>query len=109
MVLGFVGIILARNIPTVLAAQVLFGVGLGLIYYSSLFYSMDVGETKGEHGGLHEGAIGAGLFAGPVIAFAALYFWPADPSAGVKAVSGFLILGYLCLIGARFRKQRQPA
>ena len=38
---------------------------IGLIYYSSLFYSMDVGEAKGEHGGLHEAAIGLGICAGP--------------------------------------------
>jgi hypothetical protein len=104
MVVGFVGIILARNVPMVIAAQVLFGLGLGLIYYSSLFYSMDIGETKGEHGGLHEAAIGAGLFAGPVIAFAALHFWPADPSAGVKAVATVLALGYFWLVSLRYRK-----
>ncbi len=40
-------------------AQIAFGISVGLIYYSSLFYSMDVGETKGEHGGLHEAMIGA--------------------------------------------------
>lgn len=104
MAVGFAGIVTASSVAMLVGAQMLFGLGLGLIYYSSLFYSMDVGETKGDHGGLHEGAIGAGLFAGPMIAFAALHIWPLDPDAGIKAVSVVLILGYLWLISLRYRK-----
>jgi MFS family permease len=104
MAAGFGGIVLAGSIAMLVVAQILFGFGLGLIYYSSLFYSMDVGEAKGDHGGLHEGAIGAGLFAGPAIAFAALHLWPDDPDAGIKAVAALLAVGFLWLIYLRFRK-----
>ncbi len=105
MAAGFAGIVTANSVATLIGAQVLFGLGLGLIYYSSLFYSMDVGETKGDHGGLHEGAIGIGLFAGPAIAFTALTLWPADPGAGTKAVSGVLVIGFLWMVRLRFRKR----
>lgn len=106
MVAGFLGIVLAGNLATLLVAQTVFGLALGLIYYSSLFYSMDVGDTKGEHGGLHEGAIGAGIFAGPAIAVAALHFLPDVPDAGVKAVGILLLIGFVVLNWLRWRRQR---
>ena len=57
---AFITILLAPNLPVLVAAQIVFGGAIGLIYYSSLFYSMDSSETKGEHGGIHESAIGLG-------------------------------------------------
>src|SRR2546426_470659 len=56
MIATFVVILLSPNLATLVTAQLAFGLCIGLIYYSSLFYSMDVGETKGEHGGFHEAA-----------------------------------------------------
>ncbi len=67
LVISFAAILLAPNAWVLASAQILFGIALGLIYYSSLFYSMDVGENKGEHGGIHEAAIGFGNGAGPAI------------------------------------------
>jgi hypothetical protein len=64
MMFTFVSILLSPNVPALILAQIGFGFSIGLIYYSSLFYSMDVGETKGEHGGFHEAAIGLGSSAG---------------------------------------------
>jgi len=87
-------------------AQVFFGVAAGLIYYSSLFYSMDVGETKGEHGGLHEAAIGAGVFAGPAVGAASLQFLPRHSNTGVFAVSALLLLGLAGLLVIWWRERR---
>src|SRR6185503_259009 len=103
MVLSFVALLLAPNLGVIVVAQVIFGLAVGLIYYSSLFYSMDVGHTKGEHGGFHEALIGAGLFGGPAIGAAALQFLPATPNAGVWAVGGVLGIGGVALywLGAR--------
>jgi len=76
-----------------------------LIYYSSLFYSMDVGgESQGEHGGLHEAAIGAGVFVGPAVGAAALQFFPMHSNNGVFAVSVLLLIGLGGLIGLRVKK-----
>ena len=105
MVAGFTVILLAPGIPAWLLAQICFGGALGLIYYSSLFYSMDVGETKGEHGGFHEAAIGAGNCAGPAMGAAALYFFPQHVQSGTWAVSGCLILGLAGLIWLRWRRE----
>jgi MFS family permease len=50
----------------VLAALTAMGFAMGLTYCTSIYYSLDYGETKGEHGGLHEAVLGLGVFAGPL-------------------------------------------
>jgi hypothetical protein len=77
-----------------LLAQIAFGAAVGLLYYSSLFYSMDAGAAKGEHGGLHEAFIGAGICSGTAVGAAALQLLPQSPNAGVAAVGGLLLCGF---------------
>jgi predicted MFS family arabinose efflux permease len=111
MLAGFVGllasflaIVLAHSLWIVVVAQLLFGFATGMAYYSSLFYSMDAGDAKGEHGGLHEAAIGAGICGGPLIGALALSYAPNSPNAGVWAVAGLLFVGLLGLLWLRLRK-----
>jgi MFS family permease len=105
LIAGFVLLLLAHQLWLVVASQLLLGFGVGLIYYSSLFYSMDVGgETQGEHGGLHEAAIGIGAFAGPAVGAASLQFLPTHSSNGVFAVSFLLVGGLVGLIALRLKK-----
>src|SRR5262249_33572353 len=104
LIAGFVVILLSPNLWIVITAQLIFGLAVGLIYYSSLFYSMDVGETKGEYGGLHEAAIGVGICAGPAVGAVSLQFLQNHPNAGVYAVSGLLLCGLAGLIGLRLKR-----
>lgn len=104
MVAGFAGILLAPNLETLVGFQIIFGLALSLIYYSSLFYSMDVGEAKGDHAGFHEGMIGLGTGGGPALGAAALYFFPNVHNVGVAAVSGLLTCGLLGLFWLRFKR-----
>jgi predicted MFS family arabinose efflux permease len=102
---SFMLLLLATQLWLVVLAQVFFGFATGLIYYSSLFYSMDVGgETQGEHGGMHEAAVGIGIFAGPAVGAAALQFSPMHSSNGVFAVSILLLAGLGGLIALRIKK-----
>jgi len=105
--LGLVGtfavILLVPHLAVMVAAEIVLGLAIGLIYYSSLFYSMDVGDTKGEHGGLHEAAIGLGNFAGPAVGAASLYFLPQVANASAWAVSGLLLCGLAGLVGIRLK------
>ncbi len=103
MVASFALILLVGNLPLLIASQIVFGLAVGLIYYSSLFYSMDVSETKSEHGGFHEAAIGAGSCAGPAIGAAALHFFPDSPASSAWAVSAMLLLGLGGLVWLRRR------
>jgi len=104
LIASFATIVLAEQLWLVIAAQVFFGFAVGLIYYSSLFYSMDVGDTKGEHGGLHEAAIGIGICVGPAVGAAALQFFPEHPQAGAYAVSALLLAGLVGLIALRWKR-----
>jgi predicted MFS family arabinose efflux permease len=98
LIVSFAAIFMAPNLVVLVVAQVFLGAAIGLIYYSSLFYSMDAGDTKGEHGGIHEAAIGMGNCVGPAIGALSLQFLPQyDNSAGV-AVSLLLLCGFAGLL-----------
>ena len=94
LVVSFAAILIVPSLAAVLAAQVFFGAAIGLIYYSSLFYSMDASDTKSEHGGIHEAAIGAGNCLGPAVGAVSLQFLPHAANAGAIAVSGLLLCGF---------------
>jgi MFS family permease len=104
MILCFGAMLLATGLWILVISQAILGLALGLIYYSSLFYSMDVGETKGEHGGIHEAAIGAGNCGGPAIAAAALLLFPGHPSSGTLAVCLLLLCGWGGLFWLRYKR-----
>ncbi len=93
LIITFAVILLVPNLAILVLAQILFGAALGLIYYSSLFYSMDLSQTKAEHGGIHEAAIGLGNFAGPAVGAASLYLLPQHNQAGAIGVSLLLVVG----------------
>jgi predicted MFS family arabinose efflux permease len=100
---SFFGMLMAPSLLVVAGVQIVFGFAIGLIYYSSLFYSMHVGDTKGEHGGFHESAIGAGIFVGPAIGSSALYLFPGNVNSGAWAVSALLVVGGAVIMMIRLR------
>jgi predicted MFS family arabinose efflux permease len=97
-------ILLAQQLWLVVVAQIFFGLATGLIYYSSLFYSMDVGEASSEHGGLHEAFIGAGICLGPATGALALTLAPQSANAATWAVSALLTVGLGGLVWLRGRR-----
>jgi MFS family permease len=106
MMASFVTVLVANDLWMVVAAQIGLGFALGLIYYSSLYYSMDVGDSKGEHGGFHEAMIGAGSCAGPAIGAAGAYFFPEAPDASTWTPAGLLVVGLVGLMWLRWRGAR---
>jgi hypothetical protein len=64
---------------------------------------MDVGETKGEHGGLHESALGVGIFTGPAIGAVSLRFFPESPNMNALATAVLLGAGLVSLLVMRYR------
>jgi len=103
LVAGFVAVLTAQGLWWLSIGQVAFGFAVGLLYYSSLFYSMDVGEARAEHGGIHEAVMGAGNFVGPGIGAVSLLLAPKSSHAGVWAVGCLLGVGLLMLAGFRLR------
>jgi MFS family permease len=104
MIICFGAMLLASALWVLVISQAVLGLTFGLIYYSALFYSMDVGETKGEHAGIHEAVIGAGNCSGPAIAAAALLLFPAHPSSGTLAVCVLLLCGLGGLFWLRYKR-----
>ena len=108
LVASFAAVLMAPNIAVLVLAEVFFGIAAGLAYYSSLFYSMDVGDAGSEHGGFHEAAIGAGNCAGPAVGAASLYVLPQFPNSGALAVSGLLLVGLAGLLAIWRRGHDTP-
>jgi len=50
-------------------------------------------RRKGEHGGIHEAAIGVGVASGPAVGAASLQFLPQYANGGAIAVSVLLLCG----------------
>ena len=98
LIIVFVIILTAPNLMVLVVAQLFFGAAIGLIYYSSLFYSMDASETKSELGGIHEAAIGLGNFVGPAVGAVSLQYFPGVPHSSTLAVSGLLLCGFGALL-----------
>lgn len=98
MLASFCTIVFAGELWMVVAGQIVFGFATGLIYYSSLFYAMDVGQGSSEHGGWHEAFIGVGICLGTAAGALALQLAPAQPYAGAWAVSGLLVVGLIALL-----------
>jgi MFS family permease len=106
---GFVGVVLAPSTWVLVVAQVALGWASAVLYYSSLFYTMDGSETKGEHGGVHEAFIGCGIFGGPAVS--ALAIWATGSAlAPAWAVGGFLFAGFVVSVVVKVRgTAKRPA
>jgi MFS family permease len=106
MMVSFGVMFLVPHLWALVLSQIVLGPALGLIYFSSLFYSMDVGDTKGEHGGIHEAVIGVGNCVGPAVAAAASRFFPGRPGSGAWAVCLLLAPGLVGLYWLRYKEPK---
>ncbi len=106
MIVSFFGFLMAQSIALLLVAQVGFGLSIGLIYYSSLYYSMNVTENQSANAGLHEAMIGVGLFIGPACGAATLYLVPAAIGVGAWSVGGLLCAGFSGLLFMRHYRKK---
>jgi MFS family permease len=100
-------IIFSATLPLLLLpALVVFGACIGLSYYSSIYYSLDYGDDKGEHGGLHESIIGLGGLLGPLAGVAGAA-WTGRATGAiwfiVGSAAGVTLLG---LVGVLRRDRR---
>lgn len=102
MIVCFFVFLMTQSLGWLLVAQTGFGLSIGLIYYSSLYYSMNVTENHAANAGLHEAMIGAGLFIGPAFGAATLYFVPTAVGIGAWSVGGLLCAGFSSLIFVRY-------
>jgi predicted MFS family arabinose efflux permease len=103
LITGFATVLTTDGLLWLGVGQVGFGLAVGILYYASLFYSMDVGEARAEQGGIHEAMMGAGNLVGPGIGALSLLMLPHSPHAGVWSVGGLLAIGLAVLVGNRLK------
>lgn len=101
MIVSFIGIILAPNLVTLIAVQIGFGVAIGLVYYSSLYYSLMVSDKKEANCGVHEAMVGLGQFVGPAFGAGSLVLLPGAVGGGVLPVGALLLTGFGGLVWMR--------
>ncbi|MRR14874.1 MAG: MFS transporter [Deltaproteobacteria bacterium] len=105
MIVCFFVFLLTQSVTLLLMAQAGFGLSIGLIYSSSLYYSLNVTEDQAKNAGLHEAMIGVGLFIGPAVGAASLFLSPAV-HAGAWSVGGLLCIGFSGLVLVRNFRRR---
>ena len=113
---GLTVVFFGQAVPVLLLVFIVMGWMLGLVYSSSLFYSMDLGENKGETGGHHEAILGGGILLGPLVGVFGARWLPV--LAGMPAWQGALgaklaILGFYWLVAGCglfvLSRRRRPA
>lgn len=103
---GFFLVLLGGNLPTVLLGEVLFGLSAGIIYYSALYYGMVVTNASVDAGGKHEGLIGGGFAAGPLIGLAGVSLVPVFGSTVLANLVGVEPLLLVCSLAAIRQMQK---
>jgi MFS family permease len=104
MIAAFFGFLTASNILLLIVSEVCFGAAIGLIYYSSLYYAMNVSQGRGANAGIHEAFIGVGLFVGPAVGGLALFLSPAAAGSSAWSVGSLLCAGFIGMVLMRRRK-----
>jgi MFS family permease len=104
LIASFIIILIGPSLWLLIVAQVVFGLAIGLVYSSSLYYSMDVGASRSKRGGgIHEAVIGFGIGAGSAVGFGALRMFPNFTNAATWAITTVLFLGLVGFLFIRFR------
>ena len=89
---SFAAILLAPTPIGLVMGLLGFGVGMGLIYYCALYYSLTVGHAAVEAGGLFEALVGVGSCVGPLVGTAGqLVGGPAHASVATLAITAVIL------------------
>jgi hypothetical protein len=67
---GLGAVLLATSLGGLVVGLFLFGVGMGLTYYATLYYSLAVGHGEVDAGGGFEALVGLGYVLGPLVGLA---------------------------------------
>ncbi len=93
-----------RNPAVLFALFALVGGFVGLTYYSSFYYGLNLRQEEGRKSGLHEGILAAGIFLGPLASGAAGDLLPRWPGV-VLFLPGTVLLVVLALTLAMARRR----
>lgn len=88
MTMGFAIVVMAPTLTYMLVGFVCLGTGLGIVYYTALYYAMSVGHAEVDAGGTHEGLIGTGYMIGPLAGLAGAAVGRVTAISGGAAIVG---------------------
>jgi MFS family permease len=106
MAVCFIGVTAPIGLLGMIAAQVLLGLAVGMIYTASLYFGMVLSEGSTEHAGYHEALIGLGQILGPGVGALTQWRWPDSLGAGVIAVSSLIALTLIAATVAATKARR---
>lgn len=112
---GFLLILLGNSLPLVILGEVVFGVGAGFAYTSSLYYALVAENASVDAGGDHEGLIGVGIGLGPLSGLAGqlLVAQPSGAQTGLGPLAALAVttapIIALCLAGSLRALVKLPA
>ncbi|MFN7020220.1 MAG: hypothetical protein ACK4WH_02685 [Phycisphaerales bacterium] len=93
------------GIAALVVGLAVFGIGMGTIYCSALYYAMAVGNAQVDAGGKHEALIGVGYGAGPALALLAMsiqqqgWLTPRSAAGGVGGRFEYIMLVLVAIVG----------
>lgn len=95
---GFGLIVLSNTLSLMLIGFSVFGIGMGMSYYTALYYAMAVGRAEVDASGTHEALIGAGYAVGPTAGLTGIGGAAVARSAGTAISDGVAIVGLVWAI-----------
>lgn len=78
-----------------------FGCGMGVLYYTSLYYSMSVGQAQVDAGGKFEALVGVGYVVGPVLGLVSY----SNPQS-ISPMTAMMVMGALTAMGSSVMPMR---
>jgi hypothetical protein len=94
LMLGVALALLGQSLLAMVLGLALFGVGMGITYFCSIYYSLAVGHAAVEAGGDFEALIGVGYVVGPLVGMAGRAL-----PLGAQAGTGTVALAWLVSLG----------
>jgi len=98
-ILGLTLIFLGNSVAIFLLAFMLIGIEGGMVYFSSIFYSLNNLKSRGQKSGIHEAILGSGILSGSLVGgiFAQIYTLRTPYLLGIF-IMGAAIIGETLLI-----------
>ena len=100
---GFTVVVLIPTLMASILGLTIFGIGMGMVYFSALYYAMSVGHAQVDAGGTHEALIGSGYTIGPLAVLGGLALGSAAEQAGWPiAKDGGIVVVTLAIVAAGY-------
>ena len=106
VILGIGLVMLGPSLAVAVAGLIVFGAGMGLIYYAALYYSLTVGHAAVDASGKFEALVGVGSSIGPLLGLLGHALSRTEPALTTVALSLGVFMLALPSIARPYREAR---